>query len=251
MRCFREWIFPECPRGCLDASKKGFFVTTKRVSVDISFLEIPSSDPLSSTSHYFPKTQKIRKCPLACPKGPNNSVMIWFPAFKNPSWMDHLPGCLRYTIDVGDPEDRGGASAKKAVKQKSFKHQFCHRKISRFSATFFMCTFYRYILLYMHIYIFMTYVFRLSRHNSHGGGQWWIFQCRYRRMDGFHEFAPMMWGMTSFCKFHARKKKHEFWGILVHLYLIWFILWGTIFFCDSKFNDSTMGFWRKLRYHFY
>ena len=52
----------------------------------------------------------------------------------------------------------------------------------------------------------MTYVFRLSRHKSHVvvGGE--SSDVENRRMDGFPEFSPMMWGMTSFCKFHARKK---------------------------------------------
>ena len=79
---------------------------------------------------------------------------------------DHLPGCLRYTIDVGDPEDRFFFFREEfAVKINALNINFVTEKFHD-SATFFMCTFID-IFYCICIYIFMIYVFRLSRHNSH------------------------------------------------------------------------------------
>ena len=97
------------------------------------------------------------------------------------------------------------------------------------SATFFMCTFID-ILLYMHI--FMIYVFRLSRHNSHVvvGGE--SSNAENRRMDVlFPEFSPMMWGMTSFCKFHARKKTMKLGEY-----------WSTCILYDSSYGGQFLRF---------
>ena len=77
---------------------------------------------------------------------------------------------------------------------------------------------------------------------------WWFTgessDVENRRMDGFPEFSPMMWGMTSFCKFHARKKNMnsgEYWSTC--------ILYDSSYggqFLRFKIQRLYNGFWRTM-----
>ena len=135
---FSRMNFSRMSSGLSGCFWKRFLCHNKRVSVDIfiswNYIFRSSQPPFSSS---FPKNTKSARS-LAFPPRTNHFSHGFFPAFKNPSWMgDHLPGCLRYTIDVGDPEDRGGHQRRKPWKKRSFKHQFCHRKMFTIFGDFF------------------------------------------------------------------------------------------------------------------